>query len=204
MVPVPSYHRMRNGETRLFALIYYNRLTTLPYHHTNSGIRLRKSPGTSLSCGSYVRKNIYTFFSSACVSDEAVVFYSVPIEVHYSVMSRKKKRPFAMFDFDRLPREGIHEREYMRALKVVDLERIMSNTCNLTEEEAGFLVTSKIGIQGTLVMREALHMYLKTSLMLLLVFRCIMILYQRCITPWPCREIFRSYQQKKRNVIPPL
>ena len=78
-------------------------------------------------------------------------------------MSRKKKRPSAMFDLDRV--EAMvksdqdylcHAREHMRALKVVDLERIMSNTCNLTEEEAGFLVTSKIGVQGTLVMREAL------------------------------------------------
>lgn len=55
---------MRNSKTRLFALIYYNRLTTLPYRRTivpTVGLDSEKALGTSLSGGSYVRKNIYIY-----------------------------------------------------------------------------------------------------------------------------------------------
>jgi hypothetical protein len=77
---------------------------------------------------------------------------------------QKKRKPSEMFDLDRIlatvksNESNIDNiREHMKALRDVDLQYILTEKVKLTEEEALTLASFQAGVQGIVILKEALR-----------------------------------------------
>lgn len=76
----------------------------------------------------------------------------------------KKKRTSGMFDFENMQAKFREEkrnvnaaRDRLKALKEIDLARLMSDACHLMEDEALQLLASKLSIEGLLNLRDTIQ-----------------------------------------------
>jgi hypothetical protein len=76
----------------------------------------------------------------------------------------KKKRTSGMFDFENMQakfrekkRNVNAARDRLKALKEIDLARLMSDACHLMEDEALQLLASKLSIEGLLNLRDTIQ-----------------------------------------------
>ena len=81
-----------------------------------------------------------------------------------SMAQSKKKRTSGMFDFQNMQskfqeeRRNLYDvRERLKAVNEIDLARLMSDACALTEDEALQLLASKLSIEGLLNLRDAIQ-----------------------------------------------
>ena len=77
---------------------------------------------------------------------------------------QKKKRTSGMFDFQNMQlkfqeeRRNLYDvRKRLKAVNEIDLARLMSDACALTEDEALQLLASKLSIEGLLNLRDAIQ-----------------------------------------------
>jgi hypothetical protein len=76
----------------------------------------------------------------------------------------KKKRMSGMFDFENMQAKFREEkrnvnaaRDRLKALKEIDLARLMSDMCHLMEDKALQLLASKLSIEGLLNLRDTIQ-----------------------------------------------
>ena len=82
----------------------------------------------------------------------------------FLVMSKKRKKQFERFDLYNVKaiiqsnQTYLDEiQEHITALRDVDLQRLLSEKIKLTKEEALHLVTMKVGLHATIVLKQALQ-----------------------------------------------